>query len=259
MAVSVPSRRAPMRYVCRVCARWPVATPSLRRSLKTRTARPAAARERYAAIRPSVVGALLRAEAAAHELARHVHAVGIELEGPRELLPRVPDALCRDEGVQLVAEPLRDGAVRLERVMHLRRGARTRPRSIDVGLDHAGLDVAALVLDRILLQALVGERLGEVDDEAERRVARRERRDGRPCAGARPRTRAPRPARPRSPAPLVKIALRSSWTSSSAGDSTACTPGTARAASTSSSTVACACGERTTTPWSMPGSAMSET
>jgi hypothetical protein len=35
--------------------------------------------------------------------------------------------------------------------------------------------------------------------------------------------------------------------------------GHARAASTSNSTVACACGERTMTPCSMPGSATSET
>src|SRR3954469_25498222 len=65
--------------------------------------------------------ALLRAEAAAHELARDVHAVGIEPERPRELGACVPDALGGDEGVQLVAEPLRDAAMRLEGVMHLRR------------------------------------------------------------------------------------------------------------------------------------------
>ncbi len=46
IAVSVPSLRAPMRYVCCVDARCPVAMASLWRSLKTRTARPAAARER---------------------------------------------------------------------------------------------------------------------------------------------------------------------------------------------------------------------
>ncbi len=57
----------------------------------------------------------------------------------------------------------------------------------------------------------------------------------------------------------MKIGLRPALTSSSAAESTACTPGTARAASTSSSTVAWACGERTTTPWSIAGSAMSET
>ena len=58
---------------------------------------------------------------------------------------------------------------------------------------------------------------------------------------------------------LWKIGLRPCLTSASAGESTASTPGTARAASTSSSTVACACGERTITPCSMPGSATSET
>ena len=46
-----------------------------------------------------------------------------------------------------------------------------------VGLAHAGLDVAALVLDRILLQPLLGQRLGRVDDEAELAVARVQRCD----------------------------------------------------------------------------------
>ena len=123
---------------------------------------------------------LLGAEAAAHELARDVHAVGIELECPRELGARVPDALRRHVGVQLVAQPLRDAAVRLERVVHLGGGG-VLGLDDHVGLGHAGLDVARLVLDRILLQPLLGQSLGGIGDEAEHRVARRERLD----AGAR--------------------------------------------------------------------------
>ena len=52
--------------------------------------------------------------------------------------------------MQLVAQPLRDAAMRLERVVHLR-GRAVLGLDDRVGLGHAGLDVAALVLDRILL------------------------------------------------------------------------------------------------------------
>ena len=37
----------------------------------------------------------------------------------------------------------------------------------DVGLGHPGLEVAALVLDRILLQPLLGQGLCGIGDEAE--------------------------------------------------------------------------------------------
>ena len=52
-----------------------------------------------------------------------------------------------------------------------------------VGLGHAGFDVAALVLDRVLLQPLLRERLRGVDDEAELRVGGSERCDPRARRG----------------------------------------------------------------------------
>ena len=201
-------------------------------------------------------GALLAAEAAAHELAGHVHAVGIEPERLGELPARVEDALRRDPDAQLVLRPVGDGAVRLEGLLHL--GGRAVLGLDDhVGLGEARLDVAALALARILGEALLGEALLEVDHEPERLVAR---------ARARQRPRAPppdwslrarRPRRRRTRAP-TRARPRPRAAAHLPGPATASTPGTARAAARSSSTRACACGERTTTASSMPGSAMSE-
>ena len=145
-------------------------------------------------------GALLRAEAAAHELAGHVHAIGIEIEALRELAARVEDALRRDPRVQLVLRPVGDGAVGLERVVDLRRRA-VLGLDDHVGLVESGLDVAALALLRILGEALIGEPLLEVDHEAERRPAGGERRNtqrGRTRVD-RPRARRRRHRRTRAP------------------------------------------------------------
>ena len=203
---------------------------------------------------------LLGAEAAAHELAGHVHAIGIEPEcavrarARASQMPCVETYACSSSPSHCATR-----AVRLERVLHLgRRGV--LGLDDDVGLGHAGLDVAALVLDRILLQPLLGQGLGRVDHEAEHRCSAgssasiaaraasarlaRERRHRRARVG--------RLALEDRPAALPDVVVRGREHGVYARHGAA-------QPSTSSSTVACACGERTMTPCSMPGSATSET
>ena len=75
-------------------ARWPAATASARRSLKTRTARPRGGAREVGGDHALGRRALLGAEAAAHELAGDVHAVGVELEGASRAAARASQMPC---------------------------------------------------------------------------------------------------------------------------------------------------------------------
>jgi hypothetical protein len=120
--------------------------------------------------------ALLPPEASAHELAGHVHEIGLDAEALRELVAGVEDALGRDPDAELVLGPVGDRAVRFERLLHVR-GRAVLGLDDHVGLGEARLDVAPLILRGILGEALLGEPLLEIDHEPERFPARSERGD----------------------------------------------------------------------------------
>ncbi len=122
---------------------------------------------------------LLGAEAAAHVLAGHVHAVGIEARTRARAAARASQMPCV-ETYACSSSPSHCATAQCGSSACCTCAEVAYSASmIDVRLGHAGLDVAGLLLDGILLQPLLGERLGGIDDEAELGVARRERRDGR--------------------------------------------------------------------------------
>src|SRR5262245_53924144 len=95
-----------------------------------------------------VARAVLRAEAAAHELADDAHLVPREPELVGDLVPDAPDELRRDVDVERVAAPLAHGLVRLERTME----DGLRPvlgLHDDVRLGQCAVDVTALVATRL--------------------------------------------------------------------------------------------------------------
>ena len=120
---------------------------------------------------------LLRAEPAAHELAAHHDALGFQAERACQLAPGIVDALGRDPDLEVtLAVPVGDCAVRLERHLHLRRGAVLR-LDHDVGACKAGLGVSPLALGRVVREPLLAQRLARVDHERQSVEARGECRD----------------------------------------------------------------------------------
>src|SRR5204863_5213639 len=89
-----------------------------------------------------LVRAVLRTEAAAHELTDDPDLVLRQAERLGDLLPDTPDELRRNVDVKGVSLPLADGLVRLERVV--KDGLRAvGPLDDDVRLGEGPLDVAA--------------------------------------------------------------------------------------------------------------------
>ena len=105
-----------------------------------------------------VVRAVLRAEAAAHELADDAHLVGRETELRRNLVAHAPDELGRDVDVETIAAPLANGLMCLERaVEHC-----LRPElglDDEVGLRDRLVHVAALVPARLAHELAAAYRL----------------------------------------------------------------------------------------------------
>ena len=126
-----------------VALRLPVAWFSSRRVSAQRTGRPVL--RELGRDERVVAGAVLRPEAAAHELADDPNLVGRQAQLPGDLVPHAPDELGRDVDVEAVALPLADRLVGLHRVVEDGLGAEL---GLDdgIGLGEAALDVAALVL-----------------------------------------------------------------------------------------------------------------
>jgi hypothetical protein len=116
-----------------------------------------------------VPGAVLRPEAAAHVLADHAHLVGGQTESPRDLVADPPHVLGRDVDDELVAFPVADRLVRLERVVEDGLGAVGRLDD-GVGLGEAALDVAAGVRARVAVELLRPDRLLGVEHRLQQLV-----------------------------------------------------------------------------------------
>jgi hypothetical protein len=114
-----------------------------------------------------VAGPVLRAEAAAHELAHDAHVVGVQPELPRERVADAPDELRGDPDVELlVAAPLADRLVSLHRVVE--DGLRAVLGLDDhVRVGQAALEVAALVAPRLLDELAASDRLVRVEQRLE--------------------------------------------------------------------------------------------
>ena len=115
-AVSVPSARAPATSRWIVALRLPASRFSSRAIGEQRTGRPV----RFASSAATYVcsrGAVLRAEAAAHEVADDAHLVRGQAERLGDVGADAPDELRRDVDVERVALPAADGAVRLHAVV----------------------------------------------------------------------------------------------------------------------------------------------
>ena len=142
-AVSVPSARAGCGDALH--GRVPVPADDVLLAPRERAAHgPAGPLRELGREQDVVAGAVLRAEAAAHELADDANPVLRQPERLGELAPNAPDVLRRDVDVEPVAAPLADALVRLERVVVERLGAVV---GLDDGvrLGEAALEVAALV------------------------------------------------------------------------------------------------------------------
>ena len=103
-ATSVPSERAPARSFWIVPLRLPVARFSSRAGERAAHRPAGLAGERDRDVRV-VAGPVLRAEAAAHVVADHAHAVGRQLELPGDRVADPPDELRRDVDLERVAFP----------------------------------------------------------------------------------------------------------------------------------------------------------
>ena len=111
IAVSVPSRRAPSRTVCRVAARRPPSSCSAWRSLTSRTGRPVIAGELGGRERLEAGALLARRSRRRRTPSDHAHvAPCASPKRRRELLAGGEHALRRDPGGELVAVPRGDGA-----------------------------------------------------------------------------------------------------------------------------------------------------
>ncbi len=110
-----------------------------------------------------VAGAVLRSEAAAHELADHTNLVGRQAQLLGDLVAHAPDELGRDVDVETVALPLADRLVGLHRVVEDGLGPEL---GLDdgIGFGEAALYVAALVPARRDQQLLAPNRLVGVED-----------------------------------------------------------------------------------------------
>ena len=249
-----PSRDAPIVYSMRAGVRKPAASVLLAAAVHEPHGPAGAARElgRQDPLRPD---AELRAEPAAHELADHADALGIELERLGDGRAGVVDGLGRAPEREPVLAPVGDGGVRLHRVVELG-GREVLGLDLDLGRRQRRVGVAALVLGRVHQEVLPLERLVDVRDEPEHLVRGRERRERRARRRRRCRRRQRRSRRRRSRGRRSAASRRRSGPSP--GPSTQRTPGTARAASRSSDvTLALACGLRRTAASSRPGSATS--
>ena len=107
-------------------------------------------------------GALLAAEAAADELGEHAHLLGGEAEAARELASSVEHALGRHPRGQLVAVPLRDRGVRLERGLHVR-GRLAGDLDAHLGGRERRVGLAAHALARVVREALLVEARVDVE------------------------------------------------------------------------------------------------
>jgi hypothetical protein len=159
----VPSLRAPTVSRWIVALRLPAAMFSSRRVSAQRPPRPPRQLGRGERV---LVGAVLRAEAAAHVLADHPHLVLRQSERGGDLGPDAPDVLGRDVQMQDVADPLADGLVRLHRVVE------DRLRAVggvdhDVRLGESPVEVAALLSPRLFGEEPALDRLLRIEDELE--------------------------------------------------------------------------------------------
>ncbi len=160
-AVSVPSARAPA--VTRCTRRVAVAADDVLVAARDGAADRAARTARELGREQDVVpDAVLRPEAAAHELADDADPVGRQTQPAAEVVPEPPDVLRGDVDVEPVAAPLADALVRLERVV-VERLRRVDGLDDRVGFREAALEVAALVAARVREERAPSHRLLGVD------------------------------------------------------------------------------------------------
>ena len=170
-----------------------------------------------------LVGAVLRAEAAAHVLADDAHLVLGQPERVGDRLADAPDVLRRDVDVEHVALPLAERLVRLERVVE--DGLRAvGALDDDVGAGERFLDVAALVVAGLGGEELAPDGIVGIEHDLEllpldldrldrgARLAEGVRSDGGDGSAREarppPRARAPRPARSRPARPAARAPVR---------------------------------------------------
>ena len=153
-----------------------------------------------------LVRPVLRAEAAAHELAHDAHLVRRHLERLGDGVAHAPDELRRDVDVEDVARPLADRLVRLHRVVE--DGLRAvRRLDDDVGLRERLLDVAALVVARVGRELARGGRLRRGRGRSRAPPTRSRSRRARPAPGGTCPRRRRRPQRRSSRPPPQPVRL----------------------------------------------------